>query len=130
MGASPRIIKRAIAAAAVLCISPAALFMTSLFMRNVQPEQYEPARTASVIVTWYAGRGWTLWILLMALPFAVLVIGCATLAQNWHDDEAFRRAAQDVLAAIRAHMATLLIAASTLAAAGVLAIVVIHSLGD
>jgi len=31
---------------------------------------------------WYSGRIWTLWILLFALPFAVLVTGCVTLLRS------------------------------------------------
>ncbi len=123
-------INRTIAATALLLIAPAALFMTALFVRNLQPEQYEPAHTAQRIVLWYAGRQWTLWVLLMALPFAVLVTGCMTLLRSWHDNRELREAARHALAAIRAHLATLGVAVATLAAAGVLAIVALHSLTD
>jgi hypothetical protein len=34
--------KRAIAAAELLLVFPAVLFMTALFVRNLQPLQYEP----------------------------------------------------------------------------------------
>jgi hypothetical protein len=44
------IFKRAIAATELLLIFPAALFMMALFVRNLQPLQYEPARTAQRIV--------------------------------------------------------------------------------
>jgi hypothetical protein len=61
--------------------------MTSLFVRNLQPPQYEPAHTAQQIVTWYTPRPRVgLWGLLIALPLAVLVIGCTTLARRWKDD--------------------------------------------
>ena len=59
---------------------PAALFMMALFVRNLQPLQYEPARTAQRIVDWYAVRPRIgLWGLLIALPLAVLLTGCSTL---------------------------------------------------
>ena len=43
---------RALAATELALIFPAALFMTALFVRNLQPPQYEPAHTAERIVTW------------------------------------------------------------------------------
>jgi hypothetical protein len=36
--------KRALSATEVLLVFPAVLFMTALFMRDVQPPDYEPAR--------------------------------------------------------------------------------------
>jgi hypothetical protein len=125
------IARRTIAAAEILLVLPAALFMTALFMRNVQPQQYEPARTAQMIVDWYAARPHLgLWVLLMALPFVVLGSGSYALWRNWSSDAELRHAAVQVAAVIRAHLATLLIAASTLLAGGILAIVALHVLTD
>jgi len=125
------IMKRAIAATELLLIFPAALFMTALFVRNLQPLEYEPARTAERIVTWYSGRPHIgLWVLLIALPLAVLITGCGTLLRNWRDDVALRQAARQTLAAIRAHLAMLLVAGATLTAGGILAIVTLHVLTD
>ena len=123
--------KRAIAATEVLLILPAMLFMTALFVRNLQPLQFEPARTAERIVTWYSERPHVgLWILLMALPFSVLVGGCGTLLHSWKDEVGLREAVRQTLAIFRAHVLTLFVAAATLAAAGVLAIVAVHALSD
>jgi hypothetical protein len=113
--------KRAIATTELLLILPATLFMTALVVRTLQPLQNEPARTAERIVTWYAERQWTLWILLIALPLAVLVTGCATL---------IRGDVQETLSAIRAHPAALFIAAATLTAGVFLVIVVLHMLAN
>jgi hypothetical protein len=113
--------KRAIATTELLLILPATLFMTALVVRTLQPLQNEPARTAERIVMWYAERQWTLWILLIALPLAVLVTGCAALMRN---------NARETLAAIRAHPAALLIAAATLTAGVFLVIVVLHMLAN
>ena len=89
-----------------MLIFPAVLFMTALFMRNLQPLQDEPARTAQEIVAWYAARPRLgLWLLLITLPLAVLTTGCAALVRNWR-------------------------ALATLTAAAVLAIVALHSLSD
>jgi ABC-type Fe3+ transport system permease subunit len=125
-------LKRAIAATELLLIFPAALFMTALFLREIQPEQFEPAHTAKLIVSWYStGPVWlTLWILLMAMPLAVLVIGGATLVRSWKNDAELRQAARQTLAMVRAHLATLLIALATLAAGGILAIVALHAVTD
>jgi len=123
--------KRTIAATELLFIFPAALFMTALFVRNLQPLQYQPAHTAERIVTWYASRPRIgLWGLLIALPLAVLVIGCGTLLRGWRYEVELRHATRQTLAAIRVHLATLLIAAATLTAGGVLAIVALHMLTD
>ena len=125
------IAKRAIAATELLLIFPAALFMTALFVRNLQPLQYEPAHTAQRIVTWYAARPRIgLWVLLIALPLAVLVTGCGTLLRRWNHEVELRQAAWQTLAAIRAHLATLLVAGATLTAGAVLAIVALHMLTD
>ena len=124
-------VKRAIAASELLLIFPAALFMTALFVRNLQPQEYEPAHTAQRIVDWYAVRPRTgLWGLLIALPLAVLFAGGGTLLRCWSREVQLRQAAWQTLAAIRAHLATLLIAGATLTAGGILAIVALHMVTD
>jgi hypothetical protein len=120
-----------IAAAELVLIFPAALFMAALFLRNVQPLRYEPAHTAQQIVSWYAARPHVgLWIFLIALPLAVLATGCTTLVRYWNADSELRHAAGQTLVAVRAHLATLLVAAATLVAGGILAIVALHVLTD
>jgi hypothetical protein len=126
-----RFAKYAIATTELLLIFPAALFMTALFVRNLQPPQYEPAHAAQQIVAWYAVRPHTgLWGLLIGLPLTVLVTGCATLIRKWSDDVALREAARQTAAVLGAHLATLLIGVATLIAGGVLAIVALHVLTD
>lgn len=123
--------KYALASMEVILIFPAALFMTALFGRNVQPLQYEPAHTAQRIVMWYAARRLLgLWVLLIALPLMVLVTGGATLLRRWSDDVELQQASRAVVAAVRRHLGTAMIAGSTLAAGGVLAIVALHVLTD
>ena len=126
------IFKRAIAATELLLIFPAVLFMTALFLRNVQPEQYQPAHTAQLIVNWFTkGPVWlVLWVLLMALPVAVLSIGAVTLLHSWKIDAQLRQAARQMFGIVRAHLATVLIAAATLTAGGILAIVALHAITD
>ena len=106
-----KILKRAIAVTELLLILPAALFMTAIFLRNVQPEQYQPAHTAPLIVNWFTkGPIWlVLWVLLMALPLAVLTER-ATLRRSWKTDAELRPAAQQMFGIVQAHSATVLIA--------------------
>jgi hypothetical protein len=121
---------RIIAVVELVLIFPAALFMTALALRNLQPLQYEPAHSAQQLVMWYAGRVWTLWVLLLGLPFIVLVSGCAVLLHSWNRDIVPPLTARQSVAIIRAHLATLFIAATTLIAGVILAIVVLHVLAN
>jgi len=126
-----RMPKRTIATAELLLVFPAVLFMTALFVRNLQPQQYEPAQTAQQIVTWYAARPRLgLWVFLITSPLAVLAIGFGTLLRGWSNDVELRQAALRTLADVRTHLAMLLVAGSTLAAGGILAIVALHLLTD
>jgi hypothetical protein len=120
---------RIIAIFELLLISPAALFMTAL-MRNLPPLQYDPAHTAQRIVMWYAGRMWTLWVLLLALPFTVLVTGGAALLHGRSRDLAAPNPTWRSFAMLRAHPASLFVAATTLTAASILVIVVLHMLAN
>lgn len=124
-------LRRAIAATELLLIFPATLFMAALFVRNLQPQQYEPAHSAQRIVMWYASNPHVgLWVLLIALPLAVLVIGCGMLFESWNVDAGLRQAALQTVAVVRTYLATLIVAGATLTAGGILAIVVVHMLTD
>ncbi len=124
-------LKRTFAAVELLLIAPAVLFFTALFVRNLQPQQYEPAHTAQRIVSWYAARPhFALWLLLIALPAAVLVTGGATLRRRWRRDVALRVGVRQALAAAREHFATVLVAGATAVSAAMLAIVALHVLAD
>jgi hypothetical protein len=123
--------KRTIATMELLLVFPAALFMTALFVRNLQPAHYEPARTARRLVEWFSARPLLgLDVFLIVLPFAAIVVGCATLLHGWRSDAGLRQTARETLAAVRAHLATLLIAGATLMAGGVLAVVAVHMISE
>jgi len=122
---------RFLAALELLLVLPAVVFMTSLFARNIQPVQYEPAHSAQLIVDWFAASPHVgLWILLIALPTAVLGIGLATLARAWRRDEELRDATLKTLVLVRSHASALLIAGATAAAGCILAIVALHVITD
>src|ERR1700730_10391818 len=125
-----RATERLVAASQLLFICPAILFMGSLVVRNLSPLQNEPAHTAQQIVMWYAGRMWTLWALLVALPLGVLVTGCIMLERIWSKDVRLPKAARQMLAAIHANRAMLIVAVMTLTAGAVLTIVVLHMLAN
>jgi ABC-type Fe3+ transport system permease subunit len=124
----------AIAALDLVLLFPAALFMAALVFRNLGrnlgPLPYGPAHTAQQIVLWYAGKVWTLWVLLVALPLVVLASGSATLLRGWDQNGELPHTARPSPHVISAHPATILVALTTLAAAGILAIVVLHMLAN
>jgi ABC-type Fe3+ transport system permease subunit len=117
---------RIIAALEFALIFPAALFMGALVFRTLGSLGYEPAHRAQQLVMWYAGRMWTLWVLLLALPFAALLIGCATL----YRDAELLHSGRQALSVLRRRWATLLVAVTTVAAVGILAIVILHMLAN
>jgi len=121
---------RLFAAGELLLISPAALFMGALVVRSLQPLQYEPANSAEHLVTWYAGRMWTLWVLLLGLPLVSLVSGCAALRYHWNRDPALSHDVEQLLDLTRRRVALFLIAAVTLAAGVILTIVVLHMMAN
>ena len=124
-------IKRTIATTELLLVFPAVSFMTALFVQNVQPAPYEPAQTARRLIDWFSVHPrLCLDVFLIAQPFAALVIGFVTLLRSWRRNAEVRQAAVDMLGTVRAHIATLLIAAATLAAGGILLIVALHVVTD
>lgn len=109
----------------LVLILPAALFMAALAIRHLP--QHEMANSARRLVMWYAGRLWTLWVLLLALPFVVLITGCVALVRDRIETP---NAARQPLAVIHAQPAMLFIALLTLSAGGILVVVVLHMLAN
>src|ERR1700731_423119 len=122
--------RRVLAAVQLLLMCPAILFMGALVVRQLSPLQQEPAYTAQRIVMWHAARLWTLWVLLITLPFAVLVMGSITLLRSRSHDHELPQGVQQAPATIRADRATYFIAAMTLTAGVVLTIVALHVLAN
>ena len=122
--------RRIIAAMELLLISPAALPMTAVVTRHLQSLQYEPAHTAQQIVMWYSARLWTLWVLLIGLPFDAMLTGCATLLQNWNRSPDPQLAARRPSAVTRTDLSTRIIGVATLAAGAILVIVALHMLAN
>lgn len=118
--------KRTLAAAQLLLMFPAILFMGALVVRQLSPLQHEPAQTAQRIVMWYAGRMWTLWALLIALPLTALVTGGAALLRGWSKLPQLPNRVQQGLATIRGDRAMRFVVLMTSTAGLVLAIVALH----
>jgi hypothetical protein len=119
-------IKPAIAVVELLLVFPAALFMTALFLREVQPL----AQTGR-LVEWFSHHVILgLYIFLIAMPLAAFVGGCAIVLRSWHSDAEFRRVALAILTTARPHLAALLVAGATLMAGGILAMVAMHMITD
>jgi len=118
---------RFLAALELVLLLPAALFLAAVVVRGV-PVAQDPARVAQGIVAWYAGRVWTLWLLLLSLPLAALVTGCAALLRGAASGSAAGDTGRAAVALVRGSLATRVIAVTTLAAAGILALVVLHML--
>jgi hypothetical protein len=125
------LIKRSIATLELLLIFPASLFMLSLFLRDVQPVPCQPAQAARDIVNWFAARQVIgLQLFLIALPFTALILGVAFTLRTWRNDPRLRQLALDAISTVRAYASFLLIAAATLLAGSILAIVALHVLTD
>lgn len=122
--------KRALAAAHLLLISPAVLFLVAVIVQRLQPLQQEPAHTAQHIVMWYAKRTWTLWILLLALPLSVLISGCISLLQDSSGRAQLAGFAQKARAAIHPAGAGTSVAVTTVTAAVIVGIVILHMLAN
>jgi hypothetical protein len=120
--------QRIVAVTGLAFIFPAALFMAALLLRDLLPAQHDLARTAQQLIMWYAVRMWTLWLLLLALPFAALILGCSALVGHWND--ATRYSGQDLLAKVRWDAPTILISTTTVGAGVILARVVLHMLAN
>jgi hypothetical protein len=118
--------KRTLATAQLLLMLPAILFMGALVARQLSPVQHEPAQTAQRIVMWYAGRMWTLWALLIALPLTALITGGAALLRSWSKLPELPNRVQQGFATIRGDRAMRFVVLMTSTAGLVLAIVALH----
>jgi hypothetical protein len=121
-------VKRALAAAHLLLISPAVLFVVAVIVQRLQPLQ--PARTAQHVVMWYAERMWTLWILLLALPLSVLISGCISLLQDSRGNAQAATLARRALTALHPAGARTSIAVTTATATVIVGVVILHMLAN
>jgi len=122
--------KRALAAAHLLLISPAVLFLVAVLVQRLQLLRNEPAHIAQHIVRWYAERMWTLWILLLAFPLSVLISGCLSLLWDSTAGGQIASLPQKALAALHPVGARTSVAVTTLTAAVIVGVVILHMLAN
>jgi hypothetical protein len=117
-----KISKGTLAILELLLVFPAALFMLALFLRAVQPL----AQTGRV-VDWFGHHVFLgLYVFLVAMPLAAFLVGLVMTLRSWRADAEWRRAVVGICARVSAHIAPLLIAAATLTAGAILAVVALH----
>ena len=115
----------AVWAGALIC--PAILFVTALSVREWQPLESGPGRTAERVVSWYAAHPQlALWVLLLLLPLSAFVLGSAALVRTWTDNPQLQDFTWRALAAIPNHWPAMSIGVATLLAAGVLTMISRH----
>ncbi len=111
------------ATTASLLVLPAAALIALAILRHLQPAQFEPARTATVLFDWFSQ--WTspplAAVLFLLLPLVALTMGVAMLARYWRATPSLRADALTVAVVVRRNLAAIVLAAMTMAAAGILA---------
>jgi hypothetical protein len=128
---SSRAATRYFAIAEMVLIFPAVLFMSALFVQNLQPPPFEPAQTARRVIAWFSLRPLLgLDVFLIGLPFAVFVAGLLTVLRRWAGDSGFRDAVQEMAGVVRTYLAPLLVAGATLTAGSVLFVVALHMITE
>jgi hypothetical protein len=114
-----------VSALQLILILPAALFLSSVVVRNVPPF----SSGAQWVVMLYVGKVWTLWLLLLLLPLLVLVTGCLTLLRVWNEPHDVAIPQPFSVAVVQAS-ATRRVAAMSVLSAGILVTVVLHMLAS
>jgi hypothetical protein len=110
----------------------ATLLLTAAVLRQLQPRQFEPARTSWGIFEWTAthislvGAAW----LFLVLPAVAVVAGCAGLMLAWRRNETLRQDTSELIACLRRNLAAAILGTGTLLAAAILAAVVAHIITD
>lgn len=122
----------ALAVSEWLLVLPATLLLATAVLRQLQPRQFEPARTSWAIFTWatthisQAGAAW----LFLVLPGIAVVAGCAGLVLAWRKSENLRHDTITALTSLRRNLAVAILGTGTLLAAAILAAVVLHITTD
>jgi len=122
----------ALAVSEWLLVLPATLLLAAATLRQLQPRQFEPARTSWAIFEWttthisQAGAAW----LFLILPAVALAAGFAGIALAWRRSEALRQDAIAMFASLRRHFALAVLGAGALLAGAILLAVVAHIITD
>ena len=115
-----------------LLVLPATLLLAAALLRQLQPRQFEPARTSWVIFEWTAthisqtGAAW----LFLVLPAVAAVAGCVGLILAWRSSETLRQDTVAVFTTLRRNLAVAILGLGTLLAGSILAAVIVHIITD
>ena len=115
-----------------LLVLPAAVFLAAAALRQLQPRQFEPARTGWMLFEWAmthvtrAGAG----VLFLALPVIAVVGGCATVLMFWRKSEMLRQDVAAFVASLRRHFAIAVLGTGTLLAGVILVAALAHIITD
>lgn len=122
----------ALAVSEWLLVLPATLFLAAAVLRQLQPRQFEPARTSWAIFEWttthisQAGAA----LLFLVLPAAAVLAGCVGLMRAWRKSETLRQDAAAVFTSLRRNLAVAILGTGTLLSVAILAAVIIHIITD
>ncbi len=115
-----------------LLVLPAALLLAAAALRQLQPRQFEPARTSWAIFEWttthisQAGAAW----LFLVLPAVAAVAGCVGIMLVWRKSETLRQDTVAALKSLRRNLAVVILGSGTLLAGAILAAVILHIITD
>lgn len=115
-----------------LLVLPATLLLAAAALRQLQPRQFEPARTSWVIFEWattHMSRSGAA-LLFIGLPAIAVVAGFAVLLMVWRGNETLRQDTAAVIASLRRHLAIAILGSGTLLAGAILVAVLGHIITD
>lgn len=113
-------------------VLPATILLAAAALRQIQPRQFEPARTSWAIFEWttahvsQAGAA----LLFLVLPAVAAVAGCIGVMFAWRKSAALRQDTVAVLSSLRRNLAVVILGTGTLLCGAILAAVIIHIITD
>ena len=108
--------------------SSRSIFLVAAALRQMQPAQFGPSHTSWVIFNWAVSHvtHTDAAVIFLALPAAVLLVGCVALLRSWGDNQTFRRDAAEAFAILGRNFSLCLIIVATGLGGTILAAVIAH----
>ena len=122
----------AVAASEWLLVLPATFLLGAAVLRQLQPPQYEPARTISLMserIGPHISRAGAA-LLFLGLPSVAVIVGFAALLMIWRRSETMRQDVTAALTSLRRNLAIVLLGTGMLLAGTILAAVLFHIITD
>jgi hypothetical protein len=113
-------------------VLPATVFLAAAVLRVLQPQQYEPARTSTILFEWTVSHvsRFGAAIVFLGMPGVVVLTGCVALLGEWRKDARLRQDAAMTLAILRRHLGIVLSTFAVLLAGTILTAVAVHIVTD